>query len=272
MRQSALFLVSALAIAVNASNIKHLQISRAIASNVTSADGSNALSVDTDDSDYEPQDHDYSEFIHDVDPEEDGWEDIDTHGMMVFDHDVSPVEQSSLIKRAYSVDSSPIRDVARREVEMHLDERGELHFPRSWNDLKSMVKTVKRGFSFKARITWYTGYDLKYPNCCDKSGFTPTDKSLIAATTLNGWAGAPKCGTYMKLRSTNGKKSVIVRKIDTCAGCAKGSKHVDLTKAAFSALYSLDVGLVNNIQVKQVPQPFKKYTTAIKKIYGPKVL
>jgi hypothetical protein len=35
-----------------------------------------------------------------------------------------------------------------------------------------------------------------------------------------------------------------VRVIDTCAGCEEGSHHVDLTKAAFSAIADLDEGIL----------------------------
>lgn len=40
------------------------------------------------------------------------------------------------------------------------------------------------------------------------------------------------------------KKCVFVRVVDTCAGCARGSKHVDMTKGAFSQLASLDEGML----------------------------
>ena len=33
--------------------------------------------------------------------------------------------------------------------------------------------------------------------------------------------------------------------VDTCAGCSKGSHHVDLTRNAFSTLASLDTGILN---------------------------
>lgn len=39
-------------------------------------------------------------------------------------------------------------------------------------------------------------------------------------------------------------KCIFVRVIDTCAGCKKGSKHVDLTKAAFKQLANLDTGVL----------------------------
>lgn len=40
------------------------------------------------------------------------------------------------------------------------------------------------------------------------------------------------------------KKCVFVRVVDSCAGCAVGSKHVDLTKAAFLKLADLSEGIL----------------------------
>ena len=50
------------------------------------------------------------------------------------------------------------------------------------------------------------------------------------------------------------KKCVFVRVVDSCAGCAKGSKHVDLTKAAFSALANLDEGLLT-VHMREATNP-----------------
>jgi len=93
-------------------------------------------------------------------------------------------------------------------------------------------------------ITWYTGNDLKNPSCWDKSVWAPSDDSFACAVTLEGWANRPKCFKFLEL--CNGpKKCIFVRVVDTCAGCAKGSKHVDLTKAAFEALATLDQGTLD---------------------------
>ena len=50
------------------------------------------------------------------------------------------------------------------------------------------------------------------------------------------------------------KKCVFVRVVDSCAGCAKGSKHVDLTQAAFKELADLDTGLLT-VQMRQATDP-----------------
>lgn len=50
------------------------------------------------------------------------------------------------------------------------------------------------------------------------------------------------------------KKCVFVRVVDSCAGCAKASKHVDLTQAAFKELADLDTGLLT-VQMRQATDP-----------------
>ena len=50
------------------------------------------------------------------------------------------------------------------------------------------------------------------------------------------------------------KKCVFVRVVDTCAGCAPGSKHVDLTRAAFEQLANLDVGTLT-VQFRLATEP-----------------
>ena len=52
-----------------------------------------------------------------------------------------------------------------------------------------------------ATITWYTGADLNLPSCADKSGWTPTDESLISAVTIKWGNGKPACGTFLQLKS-----------------------------------------------------------------------
>lgn len=53
-----------------------------------------------------------------------------------------------------------------------------------------------------------------------------------------------------------------MRVVDSCAGCAKGSKHVDLTQAAFKELADLDTGLLT-VQMRQATDPEGWYVTAI---------
>ena len=104
---------------------------------------------------------------------------------------------------------------------------------------------------------------------------------MASALTLSGWDDQPKCFKFMERESAstaptghkqipflvcNGpSKCVFVRKVDTCAGCAPGSHHVDLTKAAFSELASLDKGTLN-VQMRQATEPDQWFED----LWGPK--
>ncbi|KAG9015885.1 hypothetical protein FRB90_004306 [Tulasnella sp. 427] len=90
-------------------------------------------------------------------------------------------------------------------------------------------------------ITWYTGHDLENPSCWPNSKWAPTDESFACAVTLEGWVSKPDCFQFLEL-CNDSSNCIFVRVVDTCAGCKKGSKHVDLTKAAFSQLANLDTG------------------------------
>ncbi|KAJ3788820.1 hypothetical protein GGU11DRAFT_814755 [Lentinula aff. detonsa] len=116
-------------------------------------------------------------------------------------------------------------------------------------------------------ITWYTGHDLLNPSCWANSKWTPTDESFVCALTLDGWETKPKCFDFLEL--CNGpQKCVYARVVDSCAGCAAGSKHVDLTKAAFGQLASLDVGILP-IQMRIIDKPGKSEWN--EDIWGPPI-
>ncbi|KAJ3752892.1 hypothetical protein EV360DRAFT_88310 [Lentinula raphanica] len=125
--------------------------------------------------------------------------------------------------------------------------------------LKSLSKFIG------VTITWYTGHDLLNPSCWANSEWTPTDESFVSALTLDGWETKPKCFDFLEL--CNGpQKCVYVRVVDSCAGCAVGSKHVDLTKAAFSQLASLDEGTLSvNMRLATSPDE-AEWVTAL---WGP---
>ncbi|KAF9534815.1 hypothetical protein CPB83DRAFT_755063 [Crepidotus variabilis] len=114
-------------------------------------------------------------------------------------------------------------------------------------------------------ITWYTGHDLKNPSCWSDGNWAPTDNSFACALTMEGWKGKPKCFKFLELCNTP-KKCVFVRVVDTCAGCAPGSKHVDLTKAAFKQLADLDEGKTE-VQCRGATEP----DTWVDRLWGPKV-
>jgi expansin (peptidoglycan-binding protein) len=54
------------------------------------------------------------------------------------------------------------------------------------------------------------------------------------------------------------KKCVFVRVVDSCAGCPKGSKHVDLTKKAFAQLADLSEGEVT-VAMRLATEPLEWY-------------
>jgi hypothetical protein len=54
------------------------------------------------------------------------------------------------------------------------------------------------------------------------------------------------------------KKCVFVRVVDSCAGCPKGSKHVDLTKRAFTQLADLSEGEVT-VAMRLATEPLEWY-------------
>lgn len=124
-----------------------------------------------------------------------------------------------------------------------------------------------KGFGKKqdATITWYTGQDLEHPSCWPNTPWAPTDKSFAAAVTMEGWNTRPECFRFLELCNTP-KKCVFVRVIDTCAGCKKGSRHLDLTKAAFGALADFDQGILT-AQYRPATDPAGWFED----LWGPKV-
>ncbi|RPD67062.1 hypothetical protein L226DRAFT_608312 [Lentinus tigrinus ALCF2SS1-7] len=114
-------------------------------------------------------------------------------------------------------------------------------------------------------ITWYTGHDLLNPSCWSNPTWAPTDKSFAAALTLDGWTNKPKCFKFLELCHTP-QKCVFVRVVDSCAGCAKGSKHVDLTQSAFKEMADLDVGILQ-VQMRPATDPSDGW---LKELWGPK--
>ncbi|TDL29381.1 hypothetical protein BD410DRAFT_811038 [Rickenella mellea] len=127
-----------------------------------------------------------------------------------------------------------------------------------WNGLKGI------GTTETVKITWYTGHDLENPSCWSDSKWAPTDESFACALTLDGWTSRPKCFAFLEV--CNGpKKCVYVRVVDTCAGCAPGSKHVDMTKSAFSELADLNDGVLM-VQMREATNP----DTWLEDLWGPK--
>ncbi|KAH7887838.1 hypothetical protein F5I97DRAFT_902873 [Phlebopus sp. FC_14] len=109
------------------------------------------------------------------------------------------------------------------------------------------------GKSEPVTATWYTGHDLLNPSCWSQVDWAPTDRSFVAAVTEDGWKTKPKCFDFLQLCNQD-DKCTFVRVVDTCAGCAKGSKHVDLTQAAFERLGSLELGVMT-VQMRGANRP-----------------
>ncbi|TBU58346.1 hypothetical protein BD310DRAFT_819594, partial [Dichomitus squalens] len=135
------------------------------------------------------------------------------------------------------------------------------------NNVKKIINTIKGiGKQEPVTITWYTGHDLDNPSCWANPNWAPTDKSFAAALTLVGWATKPKCFKFLELCSSP-QKCIFVRVVDSCAGCAADSKHVDLTKAAFQSLADLDKGLLT-VQMREATDPADGW---LEDLWGPKM-
>ncbi|KAE9410370.1 hypothetical protein BT96DRAFT_805277 [Gymnopus androsaceus JB14] len=128
--------------------------------------------------------------------------------------------------------------------------------------VESAFKSIKAiGKAVGVEITWYTGNDLLNPSCWSKSVWTPTDESFVCALTLDGWTTKPQCFSFLEL-CTGPKKCVYVRVVDTCAGCAAGSKHVDLTRAAFTQLAPVDEGVLT-VQMRPATDPTEWFVSLL---------
>ncbi|VDC02558.1 unnamed protein product [Peniophora sp. CBMAI 1063] len=141
---------------------------------------------------------------------------------------------------------------------------------RGLDKISTSLKSIMKGLHGEGEpqdvvVTWYTGHDLQNPSCWPNSDWAPTDESYACALTLDGWKDKPACFRFLELCNTP-KKCVFVRVVDTCAGCAKGSKHVDLTRAAFGELADYDEGIVK-VKMRMANEP----DTWSEKLWGPQV-
>jgi len=107
----------------------------------------------------------------------------------------------------------------------------------------------------------YTGHDLLNPSCRVSLGRLHglcSDAGRVDNTTKMLRVSLP-------IVCNGPKKCVFVRVVDSCAGCATGSKHVDMTKGAFSELADESVGVLN-VQMRIATQP----DTWFEDLWGPK--
>ncbi|KAI0091917.1 hypothetical protein BDY19DRAFT_927405 [Irpex rosettiformis] len=139
-------------------------------------------------------------------------------------------------------------------------------FTNKVSGLGKIVDSIKGvGKPEPVTITWYTGHDLLNPSCWSNPVWAPTDNSFAAALTLEGWTTKPKCFKFLELCNSP-QKCVFVRVVDSCAGCAKASKHVDLTQAAFKELADLDTGLLT-VEMRPATDPMDGW---LEDLWGPK--
>ncbi|EGG07491.1 uncharacterized protein MELLADRAFT_105838 [Melampsora larici-populina 98AG31] len=157
-----------------------------------------------------------------------------------------PVDEKRLVKRIKSPDAEDI--------------------VKSVKKASSQIGDVMKGETIKTVITWYTGHDLLNPFCGRESKWAPTDESLVIAVTQK-WNLRPACGEFFEI-SVAGGKSVVARVVDLCGGCKPEVPHADLSKAAFTKLFDLDVGFVSGLNMRKVDPP-KQWN---EKLYGPRTL
>ncbi|KAF9783033.1 hypothetical protein BJ322DRAFT_190722 [Thelephora terrestris] len=165
--------------------------------------------------------------------EADGWEPINISA------------SGSLSRRSLSVSNASMQlpeaglpsPVSKRTKKPSLAETLVHTLNSAWNGLRGL------GHPEKVKITWYTGQDLENPSCWPEPTWAPTDDSFACAVTLEGWSSKPSCFKFLEL-CESAEKCVFVRVVDTCQGCAPGSRHVDLTKAPFRELGDLDTGVM----------------------------
>ena len=88
-----------------------------------------------------------------------------------------------------------------------------------------------------ARLTWYSGHSLRDPYC---GGKWPGDDDMVVATSFD---SPYQCGDWLTFEYYG--KSATVKVVDRCATCS--AEWFDLTKAAFSSLTDLEVGVLDDI-------------------------
>jgi len=85
-----------------------------------------------------------------------------------------------------------------------------------------------------------TYYDATGEGTCSFSKDT-SYPLMITAFSAAEWNNAANCGRCVNISTAEGK-SIVVKIIDKCGGCAKG--HFDLSKSAFALLGDPDLGVI----------------------------
>ncbi|KAF9586082.1 hypothetical protein BGW38_009919 [Lunasporangiospora selenospora] len=118
------------------------------------------------------------------------------------------------------------------------------------------LQSASVGRKMSGKSTWYYGNDISVPACYgnivhDYSIFVQ-DSWHIGAVHMDSYAGGQRSTCFQCAKVTHGQRSVIVRLIDHCPGCAPN--HIDLTLGAFESLASRDTGVID-IQYEFVACP-----------------
>ncbi|KAF9918557.1 hypothetical protein BX616_007857 [Lobosporangium transversale] len=95
--------------------------------------------------------------------------------------------------------------------------------------------------------TWFNGHDLKgaacYGTLLGNSHVDAKDGWYIGAVRMKHYVGGYRAACFECARITSGRRSIIVRIIDDCAGCKPN--QIDLTASAFKALAPLSRGVIH---------------------------
>ncbi|KAK3821983.1 MAG: RlpA-like double-psi beta-barrel-protein domain-containing protein-containing protein [Linnemannia elongata] len=108
------------------------------------------------------------------------------------------------------------------------------------------TQTVRFGKKISGKSTWFNGHDLKgaacYGNLMGNSHVNAGDSWMIGAVHMKHYKGGDRTACFECAKITAGKRSIVVRIIDDCAGCAPN--QIDLTASAFKKLAPLSQGVV----------------------------
>jgi len=111
------------------------------------------------------------------------------------------------------------------------------------------TQVVKFGKKTSGKSTWFEGHDLKAVACYGdlegNSNVNAGDSWHIGAVHMNYYKGGEKAACFECAKITSGRRSVVVRIIDDCAGCAPN--QIDLTASAFKELAPLSQGVVHTV-------------------------
>ncbi|GJJ76710.1 hypothetical protein EMPS_09069 [Entomortierella parvispora] len=109
------------------------------------------------------------------------------------------------------------------------------------------TNTVRFGKKMNGVSTWFNGHDLKavacYGDLMGNSHVNAGDGWHIGAVPMRFYKGGEKTACFECAKISNGRRSVIIRIIDDCAGCAPN--QIDLTASAFKSLAPLSQGVVH---------------------------